>query len=421
MWLAAVLVPLTLVNACTPSARWEPPPAQLLIPPSVVSPAGSPSATAAGDPHPSQPSVDKHAIQRRRAGERLALGRDRNSLWLDEGRWVVAVHAPARSFVTIGVAGPRGALTGFEVAGRDALTRIETGTRDDDGLLPSFVSFETGEAAAELMVVVDVKRRARLLRSAADRVAPREPGARALRPGRTKKHPLVGMPFPLDSRAGYQLQTPSRYGFVRADVAAALRGALRQTRIRFRRNSIFIGDASQWNGRRPAMDLDRPRHISHDGGRDVDIGLPADDDSASLLKRRCDGVLVEKDVLKCGPGTVSQLDAKRLAYFLGLLIDGPTPGGRHIGAAKRRPGPIAVVETIFTDQAYIDEIRKVLPALRRKRWIHDEAFGALGEDGLLRPSSWHVDHVHVRFRGGAGKVPAALQFKAEAAQQEPKP
>ncbi len=37
---------------------------------------------------------------------------------------------------------------------------------------------------------------------------------------------------------------------------------------------------------------------------------------------------------------------------------GPTPGGRYIAQAKRRPGAVAVVETIFTDQAYIDAIRK---------------------------------------------------------------
>jgi hypothetical protein len=158
--------------------------------------------------------------------------------------------------------------------------------------------------------------------------------------------------------------------------------------------------------------MDQPRHISHEGGRDVDIGLPTSDDSAAKLKRRCEGVLVERDRLECAPGTVRDLDAMRLAYLLGLMLDGPTPGGRYVEKASRRPGPIAEVETIFTDQAYIDEIRRVLPQLRAKRWIHEEAFGALGEEGLLRPSPWHTDHVHVRFMGAPGTVQAPLAFGA---------
>jgi hypothetical protein len=91
------------------------------------------------------------------------------------------------------------------------------------------------------------------------------------------------------------------------------------------------------------------------------------------------------------------VDAYRLAYFLGLLIDGPTPRGIYM--PKNRPGPLAIVQSILTDEAYVDEIRKAAEKLRRRRWIHDEGYGALVEEGLLRPSPWHTDHVHIRFAG----------------------
>jgi hypothetical protein len=332
------------------------------------------------------------------AGRRLALPLGRSTLVLERGRWVVTVAAPIESFVTIGVTGPAGALRGFEVVAPKQLKRLRTGASSDDGRLPTFVSFQTRETVDDITVVIDVKHRVRLLRLVVDHADRNAP-----------PHRLVGLPYPVEGRAGYFLQAPTRYQFVRSDVAGALRAAFKQTRIRFKRGPIATGDASQWNGERPASDMDQPRHISHAGGRDVDIGLPSSDESASKILRRCDGVLVENDRLECSPGTVRNVDAVRLAYFLGLLIDGPTPSGRHIDNPDRRPGPIAEVETIFTDQAYIDEIRRALPKLRRKRWIHDEAYGALGEEGLLRPSPWHTDHVHIRFIGDDAVVPKVLQ------------
>jgi hypothetical protein len=267
-------------------------------------------------------------------------------------------------------------------------------------------------------VVVDVADHVRLLLATADRNDIAGRSARDLKLGKVPPRALVGFPFPVVPSAGYVMESPHRYGFVRADVAAAMRAALEQTRIRYRRNLLAIGDCSQWNGARPASDLGKPRHISHEGGRDVDIALPTRDDEPSYLQRRCEGVLVEQTRLECSPGTVRGLDGERLAYFLGLLLDGPTPGGRHVPDPSRRPGPIAEVDTIFTDQAYIDEIRKALDELKRKRWIHDEAFAALGEDGLLRPSPWHVDHVHIRFRGETAAVPELLRFDPEPRPEE---
>ncbi|MBI4699663.1 MAG: hypothetical protein HY744_00615 [Deltaproteobacteria bacterium] len=212
------------------------------------------------------------------------------------------------------------------------------------------------------------------------------------------------IPAPLDPGAGYVSQAPSRYQFLRSDVAVALLGALRQTRTRFRRDPLAIGDASQWDGGRPASDLGTTRHISHLGGRDVDVALASDDPEApSLFVRHCQGVRTELDVFQCAPGTVHGFDALRMAYFLGLLVDGPTPNGIHM--PEGRPGPIAEVETIYTDQAYIDEVGRAAQVLRERRWIHDDGYAALGEDGIMRPSPWHTDHVHVRFGGEAARAP----------------
>jgi hypothetical protein len=336
-------------------------------------------------------------------GQRLELGMDRHRLELEAGRWAVTVALPANRMVTVAVAGTSGTLRAFEVIGQRALRKLRTA--ESDGRLPQLVSFRTADDPEPLTVVVDSEAPVSLLRSASPIFDPssREGSARM---------PLVGMPFPIDGKAGYEIGGQARYAFVRADVAEALRVAFRQTRRRFDRNRIAIGDASQWDGAKPASDIGQPRHISHVGGRDVDIGLPASDGPSSL-QSRCEVVLVERDRAGCAPGTVSGLDAERLAYLLAQLVDGPTPGGRFVAEAKHRPGPIAPVEVIFTDQAYVDAVRQALPELRKKQWIHDEAFGALGEEGFLRASPWHVDHVHVRFRGDPATPPEALRFEAK--------
>jgi hypothetical protein len=193
---------------------------------------------------------------------------------LGEGRWVVELTSSPRRFVSVGVSGRQDALARFEVVADRPLHRLRNNTRDDDRRLPTFVSFESPTEPVSLRAIVDARSEVRLMlvSESAEDIAPRS--AKDLRFGIAEARPLVGLPFPIEPRAGYTMQTPHRYGFVRTDVATALRGAFRQTRIRFRRNALAVGDASQWNGARPASDLDRPRHISHEGGRDVDVALP---------------------------------------------------------------------------------------------------------------------------------------------------
>jgi hypothetical protein len=111
-------------------------------------------------------------------------------------------------------------------------------------------------------------------------------------------------------------------------------------------------------------------------------------------------VLITPESYVCEPGSGRGVDSLRLAYLLGLLVDGfpyeDPPTGPH-GTRREH------VERIFADDAFIREIRLASETLRARRWIHEAGFAALSEEGILRPSPWHVDHVHVRFTGEPGR------------------
>jgi hypothetical protein len=303
---------------------------------------------------------------------------------LPAGRSVVLVDVPAGHFVSIGVFGASGALLGFDLAG----SRLHShGSLDEDALLPHVVSFVPPETTT-LTAIVDVAGPVEIARISADPADAAAPPRGDLKKGIAAPRPLVGLPSPRSRDDGYLLQSPARYLFLRVDVANALLAALRQTRVRFRRDPVAIADISQWDGRRPATDLGRPRHISHEGGRDVDIALPANDGEPSTVRLHCSGVLVQEDVYGCAPGTARGVDTLRLAYLLGLLID----------AAPGR------IEKIFIDEVYMREIHRAAQTLRDRRWIKVDGFAALSEDGLLRASHWHTDHIHVRFSGELGRA-----------------
>lgn len=339
-----------------------------------------------------------------------ALGLQTPRLSLPAGRSLVRVDVPAGQLVSIAVLGDQGALLGFDVVGTGAAARLRShGSLDEDGMLPRVVSLRAPAEASSLTVVVDAAKPVVLARVAADAARTEAPGPKALRLGEAQPRPLIGLPAPGGLDDGYVLQSPGRYQFVRVDVALSLMAALRQTRVRFRRDPIAVADCTQWDGIRPATDLGRPRHISHEGGRDVDLALPASDESPSTVRAHCAGVLVEQDVQGCAPGTARGLDAQRLAYLLGLLIEG-YPRGAPAASAAANSGtggtagpPPARIERIYTDDVYVREIRRAAEQLRDRRWIKDSAYEALLDEQLLRPSHWHTDHVHVRFTGEPGR------------------
>lgn len=332
---------------------------------------------------------------------RLVL--EQGALALPAGRSVVRVDLPGGRLVSLAVLGKQSALLGFDLTGSSLAARVRAhGSLDEDGLLPRVASLAVPVGETSLLVVVDAAEPVTLARSVADPGALAAPSARDLKSGIAVPRALVGMPAPSGYDDGYMLQSPARYQFVRVDVGVSLVAAFRQTRVRFKRDPIAIADASQWDGVRPATDIGRPRHISHEGGRDVDIALPAADESASTVRAHCSGVLVEQDVQGCAPGTARGVDALRLAYLLSLLIEGygmPEPP-----PTKVKLPPVSRLERIFTDDVYVREIRKAADKLRERRWIKDWVYETLLDENLLRASAWHTDHVHVRFVGEPGRA-----------------
>lgn len=329
--------------------------------------------------------VGHAALAREPSTSDLVLGLDEASLRLPAGRSVIDVELPEGQLVSLGIFGPSHALRGFDVTGSEVGRLVRgNGVLDEDGLLPHITPLPLGTSPGWVTVIVDAGEPVLLSRSAAD---PRdtEPRPRkVLERGSVSPRALVGLPLPRSTDDGYLLQGPSRYHFARVDVALALLEALQKTQRRFRADPIAIADVSQWDGDRPATDRGNPRHISHVGGRDVDLALPANDGIPSTVRDHCKGVLIEEDRFGCAPGTVRGLDALRLGYLLGLLIEG---------------SETSLVTKVYIDDAYLKEVRAVLDTLRERRWIGDAGYAALSEDGIVVASPWHTDHVHVRWGG----------------------
>jgi hypothetical protein len=324
----------------------------------------------------------------------LALGIA--SLTVTAGRSLVDVHVPESSFVSIGVFGERHALLGFDVVEvarvvdsaplEGALQPLRARRPlDEDGLLPRVVSFRSPQEPAVIRVLVDAAEPVEVRRAATPAVAA-EPLPKKGKPPPLVQTPVIGFPAPVTRDDGYFLQSAARYQFARSDVIGALLLAFRKTRVRFRRDPIAIADISQWDGVRPATDLGQPRHISHEGGRDVDVALASSDEEPSTVRAHCTGVLVDQSVQGCGPGTARGFDAQRMAYFLGLLFETMPP-----------------VEKIFVDDVYLRELRRAADVLHDRRLLKDAGFEGLYDDAIVRASPWHTDHLHVRFAGPAGK------------------
>ena len=318
----------------------------------------------------------------------LVLSTEKPSLSLAPGRSIFDIVAPPDAYVSVAVTGPREALLGMTFVGDGARVLRANAPLDEDGLLPRVVSLQTGAAREPLSAVVDVVDAVTVTMAWATESDDREPTPKGLKDGTEVARPLVGFPAPASEKLGYALAVPGRYLFARLDVVKALTTAFEKTRKRFKSDPIYVGDASQWDGRRPKTDLGEPRHISHDGGCDIDIGIPASDTFPSSLRDHCRGVRLEVDRYGCSPGTAKGVDFDRLAYLLGTLVD---------------DGPSRLVK-VFLDDVYRREVVRVVPRLFEKRFLKETARTALGEEGILVASPWHTDHVHIRFSGEKGRA-----------------
>ncbi|HTJ85036.1 MAG TPA: hypothetical protein VL400_25130 [Polyangiaceae bacterium] len=308
--------------------------------------------------------------------------------FLPAGRTVVRVTVPRATFTTIGLLGPQRTLLGLSMFGGE-LARLarSRGPIDEDGLLPRFIAFgpRPAEESFDLCVdVVDPVEIRMAVASEADEVAPTQ---RGLARGTEKPRPLVSMPIPSGDADGYALGIAARYLFLRVDVARLLLAAFAKTKKKMGGDPIQLSDASQWNGKRPRSDIDVVRHISHEGGCDVDLGLPANDTFPSSVRDHCRGVRLDGEHFGCSPGTAKGVDFSRLAYFLGLLADE------------------GVLVKVFIDDAYRREVVRAAHELADKGMLGAAATTMLGEDGVLVASPWHTDHFHVRFWGEKGRAP----------------
>ncbi len=322
----------------------------------------------------------------------LRLDRSSPRVSLEAGRSIVTVEIPNDVFASIVVLGAPQALLGFDLVGSPA-ARIarSAGPLDEDGYLPHVVSFAPRDEPEEMRVTVDVVDPVDVALVFASSDSAHPPDPKRVVDGTELARPLVGIPAPRSVRDGYMLQVPARYLFARIDVAMALMAAFDKTYRTFKRDPIALSDISQWDGRRPKSDRSLPRHISHVGGADVDIALPAFDTFPSTTRDHCRGVLIDPDHFGCAPGSGKGVDLERLAFLLGALVDeSPTP-----------------LVKVFIDDVYRREVIRIAPDLKKAGLLKEDAVAALSEDGIVVASPWHTDHVHVRFRGEQGRPPLA--------------
>lgn len=309
---------------------------------------------------------------------------------LPAGRSRFRVVPPRNAFVTVAVFGPPRALLGLEMIGGGIAGRLKrNGSVDEDGLLPRTLSFSTDGAVEPFDIAVDLTDPANVQLVWARIDDDKEPTRKGLKDGSEVPRALIGFPVPATPRDGYAIAPSGRYVFARIDVVKSLLVSLDKARKRFNGDPIFLSDASQWNGKRPKTDIGNIRHISHEGGCDIDIALPASDTLPSSIRDHCRGVRLETDRFGCAPGTAKGVNFDRLTYFLGTLAD-------------EAPGRIV---KIYLDDVYRREVIRVAPTLRDRGLMKEAGLVALGEDGVLVASSWHTDHVHVRFAGEKARSP----------------
>ena len=288
----------------------------------------------------------------------------------------VIVSVTPGALASVAVFGDRFALQHFAV--RDGVRAGDP--LAEDGFLPRVVSFLVPEGVFEVELTVEVSSEVTLTRTlmTPSRAVPTDEA-----PGT-----LVGLPWPRTRDDGYLCERPGRYQMARPDVLVSLLEAFRETRARYRRDPIGVSDLSQWDGRRPALDLGNPRHVSHEGGRDVDIGLPSTEEP-SLMRDHCDKVIApDYQKAVCKPGTGRALDTYRLAFLLGRLVKTGT------------------VDKVFLDDEFIDPVARAATSLAAQHVIPTRSAEALQPGaGMLKHLPWHTDHVHVRFLGAKAAGP----------------
>jgi len=327
-------------------------------------------------------------LREARADDTTVLDSSEPRVVLPAGRCRLLVSLPKSAIATVAILGPRDALLGLGISGGRIANRLrKRRPLEEDGLLPRTMTVLTEDEAETVELIVEVIDPVEVVLLVARAAEATEPTLQGLKNGTEQARPLIGFPVPSSDRDGYQIASAARYVFARIDVVLSMIAAFEKTRRKFDSDAIAISDASQWDGKRPKTDINVVRHISHQGGCDVDIALPANDTFPSTLRDHCRGVRLAEDRFGCSPGTAKGVDFDRLAFLLGTFAD-------------EAPGRI---NKVFLDDAYRREVIRVAPSLHEKKLIKEAGLVALGEDGVLVASPWHTDHVHVRFTGEKGR------------------
>jgi hypothetical protein len=316
------------------------------------------------------------AAPARAAESPTELPLDSDEIALPAGFSRVSVAVTPGAMASIAVFGERFALHHFAV--REGVRAGDP--LAEDGFLPRVVSFVVPDGITQVELTVEVASDVILTRT---QLSP----TRAL-PTEDAPGTLVGLPWPRTRDDGYLCERPGRYQMGRPDVLLSLLEAFRETRARYRRDPIGVSDLSQWDGRRPALDLGNPRHVSHEGGRDVDIGLPSTEEP-SLMRDHCEKVIApDYQKAVCKPGTGRALDTYRLAFLLGRLVKTGT------------------VDKIFLDDEFIEPVARAASTLAAQHVIPTRSAEAMQPGaGMLKHLPWHTDHVHVRFLGAKAAGP----------------
>jgi hypothetical protein len=320
----------------------------------------APSARPTVVPQP-PPSALKTTIQSKKQGnvaQRFRVGAGWHSL---------NIKVAPKQLISLLIIGPKEALSHVRLHGVAVPDALE-----EDGVLPKVLSFIPPKGVMQVQLALESKQALEIIQL-------QTPITTELPEDATP--PLIGMPTPRDSKDGYVLEHPNRYQFARPDVIAMLRKGLRAMRHKFARDSLGIGDLSQWDGRRPRLDLGKARHVSHEGGRDVDIALPSTFGFSSLIEDRCKRLhSAGRKQAWCEPGSVKSFDGARLAYLLATLIK------------------TQKIDKIFLDHEYIGIVHRHAKRLARLQLIPSWVVEKLHpKNGVIHHLPWHTDHVHVRF------------------------
>jgi hypothetical protein len=189
---------------------------------------------------------------------------------------------------------------------------------------------------------------------------------------------LIQLPLPNDPMVdGYDVQWAiKRYQFGRRDLIMFTREAAKQ-RAAAGKQPFLPADFSAWDGRTPGLDVNAPRHVSHQRGKDVDLSLYGKDGKAPW--RSYCSTTVTSDGRICQDGTVvTNFDAYENArYFAPFMATGRMTHG-------------------FLDGELIEKVKPAATQAKNDGMIPASVLPLYSDGSHLQHWPNHDNHIHVR-------------------------